>query len=121
MRPAPRQLDSVRSGPEHAPVLVLASASPRRRQLLAWLGVPYDVLPAEVDEAPLPHEVADDLVLRLARAKAAAVAARRPADWVLAADTIVELDGVMLGKPADAGDAARMLGQLEIGRASCRE
>ncbi len=93
-------------------MLVLASASPRRRQLLAWLGVPYDVLPAEVDEAPLPREAAEDLVLRLARAKAAAVAARRPADWVLAADTIVELDGVMLGKPADAGDAARMLGRL---------
>src|SRR5438094_277480 len=54
----------------------------------------------------------DRRVLRLARAKAAAVAARRPADWVLAADTIVEQGGVMLGKPADAGDAARMVGQL---------
>ena len=93
-------------------MLVLASASPRRRQLLAWLGVPYDVLPAEVDEAPLPHEAAEDLVLRLARAKAAAVAVRRPADWVLAADTIVEQGGVLLGKPADAGDAARMLARL---------
>src|SRR5881409_4438236 len=53
MRPMPRQLDSSGPAPEHAPVLVLASASPRRQQLLAWLGVPYDVLPAEVDEAPL--------------------------------------------------------------------
>ena len=93
-------------------MLVLASASPRRQQLLAWLGVPYHVLPAEVDERPLAGEAAGDLVLHLARAKAAAVAVRRPADWVLAADTIVELDGVMLGKPADAADAARMLGQL---------
>jgi septum formation protein len=93
-------------------VLVLASGSPRRQQLLAWLGVPYQVLPPEVDERPRPHEAAGDLVLRLARAKAVAVAARRPADWVLAADTIVELDGVMFGKPADAGEAARMLGRL---------
>ena len=93
-------------------MLVLASASPRRRQLLAWLGVPYQVVPAEVDERPLPGEAAGDLVLRLARAKAAAVAARRPADWVLAADTIVEQGGVLLGKPADAGDAARMLARL---------
>ena len=112
MRPMPRQLDSSGAAREHAPVLVLASASPRRQQLLAWLGVPYHVLPAEVDERPLAGEAAGDLVLRLARAKAAAVAVRRPADWVLAADTIVELDGVMLGKPADAADAARMLGQL---------
>ena len=93
-------------------VLVLASGSPRRQQLLAWLGVSYDVLPAEVDERPLPGEAAVDLVLRLAHAKAAAVVARRPSDWVLAADTIVEVDGVMLGKPARAGDAARMLAQL---------
>ncbi|TMA98891.1 MAG: septum formation protein Maf, partial [Deltaproteobacteria bacterium] len=70
----PRQLDSSGPAPEHAPVLVLASASPRRRQLLAWLGVPYQVVPAEVDERPLPGEAAGDLVLRLARAKAAAVA-----------------------------------------------
>ena len=112
MRLLPRQLDSSGRAPEHAPVLVLASASPRRQQLLAWLGVPYHVLPAEVDERPLPHEAAADLVLRLARAKAAAVAVRRPADWVLAADTIVEIDGAMLGKPADTGDAARMLARL---------
>src|SRR2546428_2194097 len=50
MRLLPRQLDSSGPAPEHAPVLVLASASPRRQQLLAWLGVPYDVLPAAVDE-----------------------------------------------------------------------
>src|SRR2546428_573703 len=103
MRPMPRQLDSSGPAPEHAPMLVLASGSPRRRQLLAWLGVPYDVLPAEVDEAPLPHEVARDLVLRLARAKAAAVAARRPANWVLAADTIVEPGGGTLRQPPRAG------------------
>ena len=93
-------------------MLVLASASPRRQQLLAWLGVPYDLLPAEVDERPRPREEAADLVLRLARAKAAAIAAWRPADWVLAADTIVEVDGLMFGKPEDAADAARMLARL---------
>src|SRR5207247_9678017 len=111
MRLLPRQLDSSGAAPEHAPVLVLASASPRRRQLLAWLGLPYDVLPAEVDERPLPGEAAGDLVLRLARAKAAAVAARRPADWVLAADRIVEPGGVGLGKPADAGEPGGRVGQ----------
>ncbi len=93
-------------------MLVLASASPRRRQLLGWLGVDYEVLPAEVDEQPAPGETAEDLVVRLARAKAADVAARRPADWVLAADTIVEVDGVTLGKPADRADAERMIGML---------
>jgi septum formation protein len=93
-------------------VLVLASASPRRRQLLAWLGVPFDVLPAEIDEQVLPGEAASDMVVRLARAKAAAVAARRPADWVLGADTTVEVEGAMLGKPADAAEAVWMLGRL---------
>lgn len=93
-------------------MLVLASASPRRRQLLAWLGVHFDVLPAEIDEQALAGEAAPDMVVRLARAKAVAVAARRPADWVLGADTTVEVEGAMLGKPADAAEAARMLGRL---------
>ena len=93
-------------------MLVLASASPRRHQLLAWLGAPFDVLAAEIDERALPDEVAVDMVVRLAQAKTAAVAGRRPADWVLGADTIVELDGMMLGKPMDAADAGRMLARL---------
>ncbi len=93
-------------------MLVLASASPRRRQLLGWLGVPYDLDVPEVDERPEAEESASDMVRRLARAKAAMVASRRPASWVLAADTVVEIDGEIFGKPVDAEDASRMLGRL---------
>src|SRR3989442_13356423 len=75
-------------------------------------GVPTDALPAGVDAGPRPRVAVSAHAHPLARGKAAGVAARGPADWVLAADTIVELDGVMLGKPADAGDAACMLGRL---------
>jgi septum formation protein len=107
-----RQLDSSRRRPDHAPVLVLASASPRRRQLLAWLLPEYDVDAAEVDERPEPGETPHDLVRRLAHAKARAVTARRPDAWVLAADTIVEIDGEVLGKPVDTADALAMLARL---------
>ena len=93
-------------------MLVLASASPRRRELLAWLGVEHVVEAADVDERPLAEETAFRLVGRLAVAKAAAIAARRPHDWVLGADTIVELDGELLGKPADRRDGAAMLARL---------
>ena len=93
-------------------MLILASASPRRRQLLGWLGVPFDVDEPEVDERPGPHEAATDMVRRLARAKGMAVAARRRDAWLLAADTTVELDGAILGKPADDAEAARMLARL---------
>lgn len=93
-------------------MLVLASASPRRHELLAWLGVAYEVEPADVDEQPLPGEPAVALVRRLARSKAAAVSARRPRDWVLAADTIVEIDGQVLGKPVTTADTAAMLRRL---------
>lgn len=93
-------------------MLILASASPRRHQLLGWLGVEYVVEPAEVDEAPRPAEPAPALVRRLGRAKASAVGARRPADWILGADTIVEIDDQILGKPANAAEARAMLGRL---------
>ena len=93
-------------------MLVLASASPRRRQLLAWLGVPFEVDEAEIDERPASGESATDMVRRLARAKGVAVAARRRDAWLLAADTTVEVEGAILGKPADAAEAARMLGRL---------
>jgi septum formation protein len=93
-------------------VLVLASASPRRHQLLAWLGIPFTIDSADVDETPHPEEDAARMVARLARAKAMAVAARRPEAWVLGADTTVEVDGVLLGKPADDGEAAVMLARL---------
>jgi septum formation protein len=92
--------------------LLLASASPRRSALLAQIGVPHDTAPADVDETPLAGEAPETLVLRLARLKALAAAAAAPARPVLAADTVVTLDGAILGKPADAADAARMLGAL---------
>jgi septum formation protein len=94
------------------PGLVLASASPRRRELLARLGLTFRVVPADIDETPLPGERPVALVRRLAAAKAAAVAG----DPVLAADTIVEVDGTILGKPVDADDARVMLRRLS-GRA----
>jgi septum formation protein len=86
---------------------VLASSSPRRQQLLAQLGVRFEVRPAALDESPLPGEEARAHVERLAIAKATAVAAA--GEVVLAADTTVELDGRIFGKPADTGDALDML------------
>lgn len=92
--------------------LILASQSPRRRELLAQLGVVFDTAAADVDEAQQPGEAPAALVRRLARSKALASAARFP-DWpVLAADTIVVLDGQVLGKPADATEATAMLRDL---------
>jgi septum formation protein len=87
--------------------LVLASGSPRRAQLLGHLGVAFEVRPADLDESVLPGEEARAYVERLARAKAAAVAGG--GELVIAADTTVEVDGTILGKPVDRADAARML------------
>lgn len=100
------------------PTLVLASASPRRRELLGRLGVPFDVRPADVDEAPRPGEPAEALVRRLAVDKAEAVlaAAPEPELVVLGADTLVAVDGEVLGKPLDADDARRMLRLLSGSR-----
>ena len=95
------------------PQLVLASTSPRRRELLAQLGVPFEVLAPAVDEQPLPAELATDHVCRLALAKARAAAAQLgPQACVLGADTVVVLDGQILGKPVDRDDAAAMLRRL---------
>jgi septum formation protein len=91
--------------------LVLASASPRRRELLASLVAGFRVVPSELDEALAPG-APHDAVRRLALDKARAVAARLPAGVVLGADTIVVVDGTVLGKPADAADARRMLRRL---------
>jgi septum formation protein len=91
---------------------VLASKSPRRRQLLAALGLQFEVDSADVDETPFPGEAPASLVCRLCREKAAAVAARRPGEVVLAADTLVVLDGALLGKPADPLEAVAMLTAL---------
>lgn len=94
--------------------LVLASASPRRRQLLAVLGRPFEVAAADVDERPRPGEAPDAYGLRLALDKARAVAASLAGAsvTVLGADTVVVADGCILGKPADAADAHRMLALL---------
>jgi septum formation protein len=88
--------------------LVLASGSPRRQELLARLGVPFTIVPADVDETPRPGERPVDLVRRLAVAKARAV----DGDPVLAADTVVDVDGEVFGQPRDALDATRMLRRL---------
>jgi len=93
-------------------MLVLASASPRRQELLRNAGIPFDVQPAHVPENPRPGEQATDCAERLAREKALAVAKQRPQDVVLGADTVVVIDGVILGKPLDSPDAARMLCML---------
>ncbi len=96
--------------------LILASASPRRRQLLAELGLSFTVMPVEVDERPLPGEEPEASVRRVAAAKAEAAAAQAPAGLILAADTIVVLDGAILGKPASISQAREYLDRLR-GRA----
>jgi septum formation protein len=89
--------------------LVLASASPRRQELLRAAGIAITVQPTSIPEVPKEGEAPKAFAERLAREKAWAVFKERPNDFVLGADTIVVLDGQILGKPSDAGDAARML------------
>lgn len=100
------------TSPPDAPI-VLASASPRRRQLLEMLRIPFEVEPSGIDEVVHPGEAPRDYVLRVAREKGEAVAARRPGALVLAADTEVVLDGEVFGKPADAAGAVTMLRRLQ--------
>ncbi|HET7695511.1 MAG TPA: Maf family protein [Vicinamibacterales bacterium] len=88
---------------------VLASASPRRAELLTLAGFRFTVDPADVDETEHPGEQPDAYVLRVARDKARTVAARQPGRIVLAADTTVVAGGAILAKPADEVDAVRML------------
>jgi septum formation protein len=90
-------------------VLVLASASPRRQELLRNAGIEFVVHPANVAEIPRGGEAPRAFAERMAREKALAVFAQRPNDLVLGADTVVVVDGKILGKPRDAADAARML------------
>ena len=90
-------------------MLVLASASPRRQELLRNAGITFEVQPADIPEDPRPGEGARECAERLAREKALAIARQRPHDVVLGADTVVVVDGQLLGKPSDAADAARML------------
>src|ERR1700733_12469893 len=94
-------------------ILVLASASPRRLELLRQIDiVPDEVDPAELDETPLPRELPAAHVVRLARAKAEAVRPRHPGAFILAADTVVACGRRILGKPEDEKTARRFLGLL---------
>ena len=95
-------------------MLILASSSPRRRELLAILGLPFTVQTADIDESALPDEIPEPHARRLAETKARTVAARSGEAVVLAADTIVVQHGQILGKPGDAADAKRMLRSLRV-------
>jgi septum formation protein len=92
-------------------MLVLASQSPRRAEILRQAGIPFTVRAVAIDETPLPAESPLDYVQRLAEAKAAAIHCE-PGETVLAADTTVVVDDQMLAKPEDAADARRMLTML---------
>lgn len=89
--------------------LILASASPRRRDLLSTLVADFEVRPADIDERPRKGEAPEDYVLRLALEKARAVADDSPQHWVIGSDTEVVCDGACLGKPRDASQACEML------------
>jgi nucleoside triphosphate pyrophosphatase len=95
-------------GPDRRPRLVLASSSPRRQRLLEGMGLDFASVSPDIDETPRPGEAPRAYVERLARDKAAAVAADE-GDVVVAADTTVACDGEILGKPVDPADARRML------------
>jgi septum formation protein len=92
--------------------VVLASSSPRRRDLLNLIGISHEVRPANIDETMRPREAPRRHAERLAREKASAIAVRDPDLIVIGADTVVVVNRKVLGKPADAADATRMLGML---------
>jgi septum formation protein len=98
--------------PQNNSTLILASSSPRRQELLREIGIPFQVHAAHINEDQIANEQPSEYALRLAREKAQAVAARYPQSYVLGADTIVVVDGEILGKPKDHSDAARMLRKL---------
>ena len=93
--------------------IVLASGSPRRKQLLEMLRIPFRVIPPDVDEHVLPGEQPGHYVTRLSRAKAEAVMARAPGELILAADTTVVLEGVIFEKPESPAHAVAMLERLQ--------
>lgn len=94
------------------PLLVLASASPRRRWLLQNLGADFEVVPVDIDERPHAGEAPVTFARRMAAEKAAAARVERPQGWILAADTVVALGELSLGKPRDAAEAVAMLERL---------
>src|SRR5579871_3690207 len=93
--------------------VILASQSPRRRDLLNLIGIRHTVRPADIDESVLPGETPVACAERLARAKAARIGTDDPAVLIVAADTVVVIDGWILGKPADRNDARSMLRSLQ--------
>ncbi|MFL5483094.1 MAG: Maf family protein [Gemmatimonadaceae bacterium] len=92
--------------------VILASGSPRRRQLLELIGIPHEVRPSNIDETMRPREAPRRHAERLAREKASVIASREPQVVTIAADTIVVINRKVLGKPRDADDARRMLSML---------
>jgi len=92
--------------------IVLASSSPRRRELLHSIGIPFDVQPSAVEETQQAGEDVQTYVQRLAMEKARDVATANPSDWIIAADTVVYLDRNVLEKPKDDGDAVSMLRRI---------
>lgn len=96
----------------HLPPLILASASPRRRALLASLGLDFRVEPADIDETPLAAEAPADLVMRLSGEKARAIAATNPSTLVIAADTVVVLEDSILMKPHNAEENRHFIARL---------
>ena len=102
------------AGNSQFPTLILASASPRRRQLLTEAGYEFTVVEPDVDESAFPTDGVDagDYARRLALAKANSVASEYPDSIVIGADTVVDFQGQIIGKPADAGDAERITARL---------
>jgi septum formation protein len=92
--------------------IILASASPRREELLTLAGIEFEVMPSDASEALLPGESPEDHVIRLARDKAMDVAGKHDGRFFIGADTVVVCGGEIMGKPCDVADAERMLGKL---------
>lgn len=93
--------------------LILASSSPRRRELLSGCGLIFDIVSPDIDERILPDEAPQNLVERLAREKGSCISAKHPDAWIIAADTTVVQDDCILNKPEDREHAARMLSSLQ--------
>jgi len=93
--------------------IILASTSPRRKELMSWLGLPFTISAPAIDETQKPHEDPKAYVERLAKEKALAIAKVSADAWVIGADTTVVLNGVIYGKPEDKNDAVRMLNELQ--------
>lgn len=109
--PLTRRGKQVKMGNNHG-TIILASASPRRTELMELAGIKFSVVPADICENVLPGEAPADHVIRLSREKADAVAKTHDGRFFIGADTIVVLDGEILGKPVDGDDARRMLSGL---------